>query len=354
MTPLHEYQAKRIAIIKPSALGDIVHALPVLGALRQRFPSAHIAWVVNRAYEPLLQGHADLDATIAFDRNAGRSGLAPAVLSYLRFLTNLRSQRFDLVIDLQGLLRTGIMVRVSGAARRVGLATAREGATYAYTDRIAVPDADNLHAIDRYWLVAEALGVKNKDIRFNVPLAPAAVQWALNELNRLPRPWLMLGVGARWMTKRWPSRHFAALTNDAQRRFGGTAIFVGGPDESALARLTAADLSGPVCDLTGKTTLPQLAAVLSLADMMLANDTGPLHLPVALGRKVVTPFTCTKVRLTGPYGQQHRAVETGVWCAGSLVKTCDRLDCMNELTPAKLWPHVEEVLSQWQNANRVA
>jgi lipopolysaccharide heptosyltransferase I len=354
MIPLHEYEARRIALIKPSALGDIVHALPVLGALRQRYPSAHIAWVVNRAYEPLLQGHPDLNATIPFDRNASRRGLFAGVAGYIRFLAELRRGRFDLVIDLQGLLRTGIMVYASGAKRRVGLAGAREGAKYAYTDRIAVPDAENLHAIDRYWLVAEALGVKTKVVRFNLPLAPQAVQWALAELAQLPRPWLMLGVGARWMTKRWPGRHFADLIQKAQRRFGGTAIFVGGPDETALARLTAAELSGPSCDLTGKTTLPQLAAVLSLGDLMLANDTGPLHLAVALGRPVISPFTCTRVRLTGPYGQQHRAVETKVWCAGSLVKTCGRLECMNELTPARLWPLVEEVLGQWQSANRCA
>ena len=131
-------------------------------------------------------------------------------------------------------------------------------------------------------------------------------------------------------------------------------IFVGGPEETPLAQLVATGLPGPVCDLTGRTTLPQLAAVLSLADLMLANDTGPLHLAVALGRRVVAPFTCTRVRLTGPYGMPQYAVATSVWCAGSLVKQCDRLECMSELTPARLWPLVEEALSQWQTANHCA
>ena len=89
----------------------------------------------------------------------------------------------------------------------------------------------------------------------------------------------------------------------------------------------------------------------SLADMIIANDTGPLHLAIALGRPVVAPYTCTRVRLTGPYGQSHNAVETSVWCAGSLLKQCDRLECMSELTPDRLWPRVEEVLCQWQKAN---
>jgi lipopolysaccharide heptosyltransferase I len=354
MTPLHEYEARRIAIIKPSALGDIVHALPVLTALRKRFSGAHIAWVVNRAYEPLLSGHPDLDETIPFDRNALRAGIGSTVLHYLRFLALLRRQSFDLVIDLQGLLRTGVMVWATAAARRVGLCTAREGAVHAYTDCVQVPDAGNLHAVDRYWLVAEALGIQTRDIRFRVPLAPAAVQWAMHQLAPLPRPWLLLGVGSRWLTKRWPTGHFAALANQAQKQFGGTTIFVGGPDETQLARQTAAELTGPHFDLTGKTSLPQLAAVLSLADLMLANDTGPLHLAVALGRPVVAPYTCTKVRLTGPYGCSRSAVETGVWCAGSLVKQCARMECMTELTPGKLWPLVEEVLVEWERERECA
>jgi lipopolysaccharide heptosyltransferase I len=350
--PLALYPARRIALLKPSALGDIVHSLPVLTALRERYPAAHIAWVVNRAYAPLLEGHPDLDETIAFDRNALRTGVGQTVLTSLRFLSGLRSRQFDLVIDLQGLLRTGLMTLASGAARRVGLASAREGAAWAYTDSIAV--ADDMHAIDRYWLVAEALGVTTKDVRFKVPVAPAALQWALSRLHDMPKPWLMFGVGARWLTKRWPPQHFAALAQKAQRDFGGTAVFVGGADESALARLAAAELAGPGCDLTGKTSLPHLVAVLSLADVMIANDTGPLHLAVALGRPVVAPYLCTRVRLTGPYDRPASAVATSVHCAGSLLKKCDRLECMNELTPARLWPLLEEVLSQWQRAHRCA
>jgi heptosyltransferase I len=88
--------------------------------------------------------------------------------------------------------------------------------------------------------------------------------------------------------------------------------------------------------------------------LMLANDTGPLHLAAALGRPVVAPYTCTRLRLTGPYGRPRSAVETGVWCAGSLVKRCDRLECMSELKPARLWPLVEEVLSRWQISNSCA
>src|SRR5258708_9499821 len=116
---------RRIALIKPSALGDIVHALPVLSALRGRFPDARITWVVNTSYEPLIAGHPDLTDTLAFDRSAFKRGFRRAIGYSLTFAAELRRRRFDLVIDLQGLLRTGLMCLATGAPRRIGFANAR-------------------------------------------------------------------------------------------------------------------------------------------------------------------------------------------------------------------------------------
>jgi lipopolysaccharide heptosyltransferase I len=353
-TPLSQYCAHRIAIIKPSALGDIVHSLPVLTALRQRFPDAHITWVVNRGFEPLLRGHPDLDETLPFERSPHRSGIFHAAAGYLNFFRRLREQRFDLVLDLQGLLRSGLMTRATGAERRVGLSSAREGACWFYTDIVPVAAFHALHAVDRYWLIAEALGAGDGSRHFRVPVSKPAREWVREQLRDCPRPWLVLGVGSRWMTKRWPPEHFAILARRAQERFGGTAVLVGARDEAELAEITARRLSGPVRNLAGQTTLPQLAALLRQADVMLANDTGPLHLAAALGRPVVAPYTCTKVLLNGPYGAAAGAVEARVWCQGSYIKTCDRLDCMAELTPDRLWPILEGVLQGWESKRRSA
>ena len=352
--PLHELSARRILLIKPSALGDVVHTLPVLSALRRRFPHAHIAWLVNRAYEPLLAGHPDLDATIAFDRAATRGGWLKAARASLALAGSLRKERFDLVVDLQGLLRSGVMSLASGAGRRVGLGCSREGARWFHTDVIASPPRRSVHAVDRLWCAAEALGAGGQAKRFLVPIAPTAAAWASEQLAPCPRPWLMIGAGARWQTKRWPPEHFAALARRAQSVFGGSVVFVGGPDESLLAQAIRRQLTGPALDLTGRTSLPQLAAVLARADVMVANDTGPLHLAAALGRAVVAPYTCTQVALTGPYDQARRAIETRVWCAGSLRRRCDRLECMAELTPARLWPALQEVLLSWHCRSRSA
>jgi lipopolysaccharide heptosyltransferase I len=337
MSDLHHIQAKRIALLKPSALGDIVHALPVLSALRAKFPKAHVTWVVNRSYAALLDGHPDLSEVLSFSRRGG-------IWAIVKLARELYRRRFDLVIDLQGLLRTGAMAAATLATRRIGLADAREGARAIYTDTIPVDP--QTHAVDRYWRIAEALGVGGCPKRFVVPMSDGAMAWADSTLTGRPRPWLMLGVGARWVTKRWPAAHFADLASRFQRRYGGTVIFVGGAEESSIVQSIIPRLAGPMIDLTGKTTLPQLAAILAVADAVLANDTGPAHLAAALGRPVVAPYTCTKVQLHGPYGQRG-GVESAVACQGSYLKTCRRMDCMAELTPDRLWPALEETLSRW-------
>src|SRR5262245_9511591 len=171
-----DFEPRRIVIIKPSALGDIVHSLPVLTALRQRFPTAHIAWAVNRVYQPLLESHPHLDALVPFNRGQTRDGYLAGLLGFTRFLRRLQRERFDLAVDLQGLLRTGLMSFATRARGRIGLASAREGATSFYTHRID-DRQEGLHAVDRYWLVAKALGAA-ADQQFILPIDPEARGWA--------------------------------------------------------------------------------------------------------------------------------------------------------------------------------
>jgi ADP-heptose:LPS heptosyltransferase len=171
------------------------------------------------------------------------------------------------------------------------------------------------------------------------------------ELAELPRPWIAVAAGAKWITKRWPTEHFASLLNRAHAHFGGTAIFVGAGDDTHLTGEVIQQFSGTARDFTGKTSLPRLAALLAKCDVMLANDTGPLHLAAALGTPCVAPYTCTRVTLHGPYGSQSGCVETSVDCGGSYLKVCDNMICMPELTPDKLWPRFAEVLDAWQRTH---
>lgn len=336
---------RRIALLKPSALGDIVHSLPVLSALKELYPASSIDWIVNRSFEPLIAGHPDLNATVPFQRGAFR-GLWKSLRYSVHFAEQLRKSRYDLVIDLQGLLRTGIMAAATGAPVRVGFANAREGSRHTYTHRIEVPDAERIHAVDRYWRIVDALGGRDMAKRFHVPLNPQELRVIEREFAGCPRPWTALAPGAKWLTKRWPPAHFAELANRARAEFGGTVFLVGAAEDAPLALEIQQRSAGAIVDLTGKTSLPKLAALLSRADVMLANDTGPLHLAAALGTPCIAPYTCTRIAKHGPYGSRHTGIEASVPCAGSYLRVCPNgMICMDDLTPDKLWPALREVLS---------
>lgn len=337
---------RRVAILKPSALGDIAHALPVLSAFRDTWPDASITWVVNRGFAPLLEGHPDLTDVLPFDRAAYRGNPVRAVRYSLQLMNELRRQRFDLVVDLQGLMRTGLMAAATGAPVRVGFADARERSRHAYTHPVVLRRSHDLHAVERYWAVAEALGAGGGPKRFVVPLQEAELAAADELLAPLPRPWLAVAAGARWVTKRWPAAAFVTLLNRAGAALQSSVVLVGAADDVGLHRGLAAGLTGPTLDLTGQTTLPRLAAVLSRCNAMLANDTGPLHLAAALGVPCVAPYTCTQVRRHGPYPNLTGGVETRVPCAGSYLRQCPNgLICFGELTPDRLWGPLERALS---------
>lgn len=344
---LQGIQPQRIALIKPSALGDIAHALPVATMLRQRFPQGELSWIVNTAYASLLENHPDLDEVIPYDRGLIKKHLFDGMNYHARFFRQLRTRRFDMVIDLQGLFRSALLVKATGARWKIGLFSAREGARLFY-NHILPDDLWNMHAVDRYWLVAEALGIGQERKQFRFPSLDAERNRWLATLAALPRPWVMMNLGTRWETKRWPVDHFAILGQHVTMTSSGSTILVGGPDEASLAQRYQEKWSRNVVNTVGKTSLRDLTAVLSLADLVISNDSGPLHLAVALGKPVLSPFTCTSSIRTGPYGQPGGVVSTTVPCAASYVKTCSHMSCMSELTPTRLLPTLDNLLCPWQ------
>jgi lipopolysaccharide heptosyltransferase I len=331
----------RVCIIKPSSLGDVVHALPILAALRARWPSAYFAWVVNRPFRELLEGHPDLDELIVHDRTA-RTGDFLGMSANSALFRTLYQRRFDVTIDLQGLLRSALMSAATRACVRVGLADAREGASWFYTDLV---DASRLrlHAVERIRRVAAAFGARIAEPQFNLAISAEHTRWASEMLGALPNPRIILNVGARWLTKRWPPEHFAAIGRRLIARYQAGLIAIGAASDRPLVQALMSHFApGEVLDLCGRTNLHQLAALSVQSDLLISNDTGPLHLAAAAGGRAIGIYTCTNPVLTGPFGPRATTVQTGIWCKCSLKKTCDRMDCMSELTPERVWPKVQE------------
>lgn len=340
-TPLVELEPQRVCLIKPSALGDVIQALPVASALRQRWPYVHLSWVVNESFADLLADHPDIDEVIPFVR---RGQWLRRLGSVVDVSQRLARGKFDLAIDLQGLLRSGAMCWRTGARRRVGFADAREGATFAYTDRIHVPWHIRL-AVERNWQIAKALGCLGRPPQPRLGITAEHRDWAKRVVASLPRPLLIIHPGASWVTKRWPVASFALLAKRAQRVFQAGVLVIGGHQESRLCNNLVAGLDKNIAtSIAGQATLRQLAAVLAEGDVYLSGDSGPMHLAAAVGTPVVAIYTCTSPARAAPYGPQHTCIATGVPCAASYRRTCSEMICMSDLTPEKVWPALSEKL----------
>ncbi|MBV8781652.1 MAG: lipopolysaccharide heptosyltransferase I [Phycisphaerae bacterium] len=337
----HMSEPQRILIIKPSALGDIVHTLPILHLIRERWPEAHIAWLVNPSFAGLIQGNPELNEVISFDRKRyGRGWRNPIALwRLLQFLWMLRGKRFDLAIDLQGLFRSGFLTRITGAKRRIGFANAREGAPLFYTERVVVGDVEQ-HALERYLTLADSLGCGREPVRFVLPRAPLDA----DAVPLVREPYAVLLPGTNWATKRWPIEYFANLVEPLRERFGLRTIVAGAPDVIPLANQIQSGQQ--IGNLAGKTTLPQLVTLLERASVIVANDSGPMHIASALGRPLVTIFGPTNPVRTGPFGRMETVVRLDIVCSPCYSRTCSHTSCMKWLTPENVMREVENAISR--------
>jgi len=322
---------RKILIIKPSAIGDVVHALPVLNLLRRKWPAAHVSWLVTPACAGLLERHPQLDEAIRFERREfGRGWKSPTVAAdFYRFTRSLRQRNFDLVIDLQGLFRSGWLAWSTRAPVRVGQASAREGAWLFYTHRVPTGSPEQ-HAVERYLTIAQALGCERGPVEF---------QFAVDDADRrhvealVPGRYAVLMPGTNWPTKMWPVERFAALVTPLRERFGLETVVAGGPDTVELA----AKIPGAT-NLAGRTDLRQLVALLERAELVVANDSGPMHIAAALGRPLVTPYGPTNPVRTGPYRRQDSVVRLDIPCSPCYSRKCSHQSCLQ-------WLGIEPVLA---------
>ncbi len=332
--------AKRILLIKPSSLGDVVHALPVLHGLRKRFPEAHIAWMVATPFIPLVANHPDVDEIVEFNRKKlARWFIQPAsLLAFRNFSRALKSARYDLVIDLQGLFRSGYFTWVTGAKWRVGFADAREMAPMFYNKRLPKRSADE-HAVEHNYRVAEALGFTR---------VKPTIDLAITDDERLRAKSILEGVGvaegaeyaavlpsARWETKQWLPERFSELIDRIANERGLRSVIMGAPDERELcAKIANRCTSSPV-DISGTTNLRELAAIIEKAAVVVCHDSGPMHLAAALDRPMVSILGPTNPLRTGPWGHQDSVVRRDLDCSPCYLKRLSQCrydhSCMKEL-----------------------
>jgi heptosyltransferase-1 len=310
----------KILIIKPSALGDIVQALPVLTGLKRRWPAAKIDWIVNDSLREILEGHPCLNRAILYPRQRWTS--PSRIPEIWRWGRRLREEKYDMTIDLQGLMRSALMTWAANSPRRLGLLSAREGSRAFYNEYIA---DTAISAAERYLTCLEHLDIPVQPLDFQ--LAPRApLPDGVEEFGS----YIALHPYSRWRTKLWPWRYYQELVHSMpEHRF----VVVG---EGPWFPLEA---PGRLTDLRGRLTIGSLVSVLGRAQAILSTDSGPAHIAGALGRPTLVLFGATDWRKTKPSGS-HVSVRThALFCSPCLKRTCWRdtpVECMSLLTPQKI------------------
>jgi 3-deoxy-D-manno-octulosonic-acid transferase/heptosyltransferase-1 len=342
-----------ILIIKLSAIGDVVHTLPLLEVLRKNFPEARLDWVVEEDSSQIIEAHEGINKVFVSRRKSwqkrllkGREGFA-VLGEIFRFLKALRSNRYDLVIDLQGLFKSAILTGLSRGKRKIGPNWGREGSHLFLTERPFFAEAD-AHAVDKYLKVAEYLGCEKDSWTGHIPIGESerrAIDRILDDRGIKDQHLVAINPFATWATKLWETEKFAALVGRLQKELSCHIVFTGSrQDRDQIDAIMEGMVEKPI-NLAGQTSLKELAYLYSKCQLLVTTDTGPMHIAAAMGCPVVALFGPTAPWRTGPYGKGHTVIREEIECSPCFNKTCDHVSCMRNITVDKVYEKVEEKIN---------
>lgn len=292
-------EISRLLIVKTSSIGDIVHSLPIVQAIKEAAPHLFLGWVVRRKSADVLRGNSWIDALYVLPDK-------PSIGELLSLRRELRSVPYDVALDMQGLFLSGLITRFSGAQVRMGWDRNREGNGAFLTHPVVAGRGQLRHEVDLLYGFAEGLGIHDAHPEFTPQpyLAAEGLERAEDWLESLPRPRIALNVGASRAYKRWPTDRWSEVATELAAT-GQSLVFIGDQNDAEIVAQIAPRLTGNFVDLAGKTTLQELASVLASCDLLVTGDTGPMHLAVAVGTPVIALFGATDPVRHGPYGARN-------------------------------------------------
>lgn len=322
---------RKILIVKPSSLGDVIHSLPFLNAVKTCFPKSEIHWVIAKGLEGILESHPMINKLWVIDKDSWKNiqNVKSTIQEIKVLFKKLKQEKYDLVVDLQGLLRSGVITGATGAPVRIGFREAREGSSVFYTHKVA--GGKNIHAVDRYLKIAESLGCNIADISFPFSTFDSSLSFIPDPSSL--KDYVVIVPGARWKTKIWPAEKFGKLVSLLPLE----SIIVGSKTDKAIADEIVSLSGGRAVSLAGKTNLRELIAVISRANFIVSNDSGPMHIAAALNVPVFAIFGPTDPSRTGPYGKGHTIIREDILCSPCFRKSCDDMKCMKDLSVEKVY-----------------
>ena len=337
---------KNILVVKLSAIGDVIHALPVSYALKEAFPDARVTWVVEPPAYPLLVDNPYIDDIILFEKKKFKS-LGGFLQNIGPFKARLQQTHYDAALDLQGLFKSAAIAGLSGAPVRLGTCNMRECSDKVSRPVIG-PHAQG-HIVERYLDVVRELGCPVHKVVFPMEISDRDADLAARIMQqagaRMENPYVVLAVGANWPNKRWPTKYFAELSDWLYEKKIIPVIIGGGVVDSQLAAEIDAAAEIPPVNLVGKTTLKQLAYILKNARLTLGGDTGPVHLSAGLGSPTVMVMGPTDANRNGPYGQLENAIEADRPCKYCWKRACPKgMDCLARISVADVKTRLQQLL----------
>ena len=383
---LRTREFERILLIKLSAVGDVVHTIPVLNKLRRRYPGARIDWLIRPAIADLIRHHPGVTDVRLFaaKSSASWSGTRATLGTFGKLVRDLRTARYDLVIDMHGQVRTALCTLLTGAPVRIGFDRprreiwgangrqlpkeafrhgwrgAREGSWIAYNHLIRIATLD-LHAVDRYLLLGPMLGLDEGPADFSFPV-PAPASAAVDRLLRQhgaaedDHSLVVIAPGTIWETKHWKSERFAAVARHFLAK-GCRVVLIGSAEDRPVCQQVTAGAPGTI-DLCGQTSVSELAAIVARATVCITNNSGPMHLAVALDRPVVSIFGPTNSVWIGPYQRPDAVLKTDLPCAPCYFRKLRQCPndhaCMEAISTAAVIEWVEQALAGRANPRSTA
>lgn len=327
-------------IVLLGAIGDVTRALPLLTRLHRAYPQAHIAWAVEPAAAALLDYHPALDEILLYQRSRG-------FRTFLPFLRTIRDRQFDLVLDLQRHLKSGLVSLCSRAPIRLGFhrSNTKEGNWLFNTHTIeAVPDFSLKLA--QYLKFADALGLPDDGVSFDLRLRPEEAQKVEALLAATPRPFAAFFLGSRWPSRFWFPQATAEVARALQQEYGMGTVLVGGPSEVTFAQQVSEAMGTAVTNLSGKTSLRDLIGIFRRARLALGPDCGPMHIAAATSIPVVSLWGATSPVRSAPWRSETFVIRGEAACSPCYVRRCPiGRACMQRITPSQVLAVVHRILN---------
>ncbi len=345
------FQPENLLIIKPSALGDIIQALPTLSALRSVCPQSRISWLVKSEWAEVLEGHPDLSEVIPVNF---------CLRSWWEIIARVRERAFDCVVDLQGLFRSGLIAGLSGAKVRVGFAQGREGSPWFYTHRVHILNEGtkhwrilDVHMVDRYLEIAKVFGASMEHPQFRLPRSEkdrTVVDQLFAEAGVESRDRLIaIAPISGQMAKNWPLERFIQVAVSLAKQNNVKIVLIGSSNDHAISQRFSQALGSVLVNLVGQTRIRQLSLVFDKVHLCIGNDSGPIHVAAACGVPVVACYGPSNPKAAAPYGSGHVSLVSPTTpchpCGSYQCRNPHYLECLESISVEEVVSHAERILA---------